>query len=359
MSKIDLSEIPAEGLQKFSQWFERFSEQTVGSPMYRYLSKMISEDTELLRIAGLSKSGQPAPNLFLAAINYLLYKHSQSRLCQFYPNHNGTFTTEGLFQEFKSFCLRHREEIESVIRNRLVQTNEVQRCALLIPALSVVQNFIGGVSMAIVDVGTSSGLNLLLDKYSYRYSDGTRLGSDENVFVIDCEKRGVSFPSNLPRLNIKERLGIDLNPIDLKNADELLWSLSLLWPDQIDRYKRMMSAVNVLKTHPIQLFEGSANDLLQQQTQHLTSEVICVSHSFTLNQFSAEDRKKFEDNLALISQNKEIWRISLEWIGTEQPELTLQHFSRGKSSAPEVLAICHQHGQWIEWKNPSCLEILK
>lgn len=352
MSKIDLSEIPAEGLQKFSQWFKRFSEQTVGSPMYHYLSNLIAEDTELLTIVSVSRSGQPAPNLFLAAINYLLYKYPQSKLRRFYPNHSGNFSTSGLFQELKSFCLEHREEIESIISTRLVQTNEVQRCALLIPALSVVQNIIKGAPLAIVDVGTSSGLNLLLDKYSYRYSDGTRLGSEENTLVLDCEKRGISFPSNLSQLNIKERLGIDLNPIDLKNADELLWSLSLLWPDQIDRYKRFKSAVSVLATHPIQVFKGSANDLLLKQTQRLKSGMICVFHCFTLNQFSEEDRKKFEENLALISQEKEVWRISLEWFGTEQPELTLQHFSQGKSSAPELMAVCHQHGHWIEWKSP-------
>ncbi len=73
-------------------------------------------------------------------------------------------------------------------------------------------------------------------------------------------------------------------------------------------------------------------------------------HSFTLNQYSQEEKTIFEEQLIKSSLVREIWRIGIEWIGTATPELILCHYSNGKLKRTEVLAECHQHGEWINWK---------
>ena len=57
---------------------------------------------------------------------------------------------------------------------RSTQTNEIGRCALLLPAFGLVAAEVG--ALAHLDVGTSAGLNLLLPRYRYRYEPGGEVG---------------------------------------------------------------------------------------------------------------------------------------------------------------------------------------
>ncbi len=89
--------------------------------------------------------------------------------------------------------------------------------------------------------------------------------------------------------------------------------------------------------------------MVKHEAQVTAQLNVCVMPSFTLNQFSANDRKKFEETLSHLSATRNIWRIGLEWIGTENPELTLDRFAEGKKITQQKLATCHQHGEWINW----------
>lgn len=340
---LDLSEA------KTPKAFLRFSEQTVGSEMYQYLSKQIAADPELIALAEKGNPSQPIPNLFLAAVNYLLYKNPSEELCAFYPNHSGRkFQQEGFYLKFRSFCLNRSEEIADLIRHRLVQTNEVRRCALLLPAVMQVTKSVGS-EIALIDVGTSSGLNLLLDLYYYKYSDGQTVGNPKSQLQIECKVEGEKLPlSRMPQ--IKQRIGIDLNPVDLNNQDEVLWTLSLVWPDQVERIERLKAAINILSQNPVDLVRGDATLALRSVVSNISKELtICLMHSFTLNQFSIEDRSKFDKLLCDLSSDRDIWRISLEWLGTQTPELTLEHYKGRAKSQRLALASCHQHGEWIRF----------
>lgn len=344
---IGLGEI--KDADKMSKWFSRFAEQTAGSDMYQFLSKKIASDAELLALASTADQSQPVPNLFLATVNFLLYKDSTQKLRQFYPNHSGKpFSQKDLFENFKSFCLENSEKMIQIMKSRLVQTNEVRRCALLLPAVAEVAKEVQS-EIALVDVGTSSGLNLLLDQYFYQYSDGTTIGKTDSRLKISCTvQNGKLKLDQLPKIG--KRIGVDLNPIDLKDSDEVLWTLSLVWPDQVERVERLKSAIQVLNQHPVELRKGDGTVVLPKLTTEIPQNMaICVMHSFTLNQFSAEARNAFENLLCELSNQRDIWRISLEWLGTESPQMNLDHYSTGKLAQRKTLAICHQHGEWINW----------
>jgi hypothetical protein len=57
-----------------------------------------------------------------------------------------------------------------------VQTNEVGRCASLLPAFGVVAARTDGRPLALVELGTSAGLNLVWDAYGYAYGAAGRAG---------------------------------------------------------------------------------------------------------------------------------------------------------------------------------------
>lgn len=57
------------------------------------------------------------------------------------------------------------------MRTRRTQTNEVARCALLLPVLTRLP-----APLALIEVGAAAGLGLRLDRWAYRYVTQTGIG---------------------------------------------------------------------------------------------------------------------------------------------------------------------------------------
>ena len=251
-TSLGMAEISTISLeQKLAQWFQRFSEQTSGSPMYQFLSIRLSQDAELINLAKDADQKQPAPNLFFASVHLLLIQNPSEELARYYPSLGGTFDASPLmFKCFKDFCMKFSPQIREILKSRLVQTNEVQRCALLLPSVNFVSQQSGQSKLALVDVGVSGGLNFLMDKTHIKYTTGQTLGQENSSLQILCESKGVPIPEE-HRVEIMERIGIDLNPINLLDEDECQWNLALIWPDQLERIERFKSAIQLLKNTPI------------------------------------------------------------------------------------------------------------
>jgi hypothetical protein len=137
-----------------------------------------------------------------------------------------------MFHCFKEFCRKFDAEIGKILKTNLVQTNEVQRCAVLFPALKQVAKLAGKSDVALIDVGTSGGLSFLMDRVHTSYSDGLFAGPEDSPLRLTCESRGSKIPE-MPKVLIGSRIGIDLNPINLMNESERAWNLALIWPDQL------------------------------------------------------------------------------------------------------------------------------
>ena len=69
----------------------------------------------------------------------------------------------------------------------MVQTNEVRRSALLLPAFFLVSREAQGRPLYLLEIGTAAGLNLLWDRYGYDYGNGLRSG-DLDLNPIDVSR---------------------------------------------------------------------------------------------------------------------------------------------------------------------------
>src|SRR5439155_17478077 len=117
-----------------------------------------------------------------------------------------------------------RAELTEVILSHRTQTNEPARCATLLPALAQLPQ-----PLALIEVGASAGLTLLVDHYSYDYAGHRLAGRDPQAPTLRCEPRGpVPLPARLPE--VVWRAGLDLNPLDVNDADAMRWLSCLVWP---------------------------------------------------------------------------------------------------------------------------------
>lgn len=106
------------------------------------------------------------PFFFLAAVAFLSSSHPEPEIVRLYEQGLGVPTRARDVAAFRRCCLAHTPELTRLLATRRVQSNPLDRCALIMPALCVVQRRFPGRSCSLVDLGTSAGLHLYTDCYS-------------------------------------------------------------------------------------------------------------------------------------------------------------------------------------------------
>lgn len=161
----------------------------------------------------------------------------------------------GGYAEWAEFFLANAERIVAECAQRTTQTNDPLRCAPLLVALSRVRG-----PIALLEVGASAGLCLLLDRYAYRFRDEdgseTALG-DGSVEIVSELRGGLRAPRRLP--DIVWRAGIDLHPRDPRDDADRAWISGLVWPGEAARQERVDGALDVARADPPLVVAGDAS----------------------------------------------------------------------------------------------------
>jgi hypothetical protein len=321
------------------------------SPLYEKLARRVADDSDLLVLAAHARRQQPAVNLFFGAVHYLLLRGPDDPLRMFYadlarrPN-----TLDDPFPIFRAFCLEHSAEITKLVSTRRVQTNEVARCALFLPAFDLVAARTEEQPLSMIEVGSSAGLNLNWDRYAYDYNDGRLYGDPASAVYLRCELRGdrkPHLPEKLP--GVFERVGIDLQPNDIHDEDAMLWLRALVWPEQLDRAERLERAIEIARLHPLRSVRGDALELVPELLSEISRETpVVLFHSFVLNQITAEARTRFDAMLEENSAGRVLFDIAIEPEAWPSP-LFLTTLRDGQVTT-EALATCDFHGRWMQWE---------
>jgi len=151
----------------------------------------------------------------------------------------------------------HRDFLARWTQEQDVQTNEVQRSWALLPGFLTVAD---GRPLDLLELGPSAGLNLMWDRYAYRYSTGT-WGS--GPLELTGEDR-VSPPAELlsRHITVARRRGIDLNPVDVTTPHGSRLLQAFVWADQAQRLERLRRAIDVARQDPPELMRGDYVELL-------------------------------------------------------------------------------------------------
>ena len=148
---------------------------------------------------------------------------------------------------------------------------------------------------------------------------------------------------------VVSRLGLDLNPLDLTDPEDVLWLRALVWPEHRTRAELLRKAIEVVQAVRPPVQAGDALVLLPQAMAAAPREAtLCLYHSFALNQFSPEMREQLKAIIIEHSWQRPILVISFEWRPQGYPTLGLTRYFEG-SVDEQILAQCEAHGAWIEW----------
>ena len=309
------------------QMYEGFAlrEAAGHSPTYERLALAVAAHDGLLERLGTLAEGKRQPNLLFACTRAL----------------GGPVDAP---EPFTTWACAHWDELAPLMRTRLTQTNEPRRCATLVPFLSSIEG-----PLALLEVGASAGLCLYPDRWQYRYGDD--VVGDPDAPLLTCEPIGpFTPPTRLPE--VVWRAGLDLNPLDVTDADDVRWLEALIWPEQGERRERLHQAVTIAMNDPTLLVAGDLNgDLAALAAQAPMDATLVVFHSAVLTYVTPEDRQRFVDQVTALPGH---------WISNEGPgvlptvdaqvpagrEDTRHRFLTGLDGVPRAWA--GPHGQSIE-----------
>ncbi|MFR9775039.1 DUF2332 domain-containing protein [Micromonospora sp. MS34] len=291
------------------------------SPAYERLARAVSRDHALLALLDALPPAKRQPNLLFGVVRLL----------------GGPVDDPAAFHDH---VVANWPAIEAQIRGRATQTNEAGRCAVLLPVLASLPQ-----PLALLEVGASAGLCLYPDRYAYRYGDHL-LG--DGAPVLDCTLTGTSPPDRLPE--VVWRAGLDLNPLDVTDADDYAWLDALIWPEHTHRRERLCAAATVAAADPPLLVRGDlATDLPALAAQAPPDATLVVFHTSVLYLVPLPGRAAFVEVVRALPGH---------WIANEDPRVLPYealpeppagafHNVLGLDGTP--LAWTWGHGQAITW----------
>jgi hypothetical protein len=313
------------GLGTVANYLEWALDADGRSPAYAALARAVAGDQAVLDFLGTLPRSKRQPNLLFAAARYLLGE------------------PPGI-AELRALTSRGAAGLAAVMLARSTQTNEPARCATILPALARLPE-----PLALIEVGASAGLTLLFDRYSYDY-DGYRVpGTGPRAPTLRCATHGpVPLPARIPE--IVWRAGLDLNPLDIRDEDDVRWLSCLVWPGEADRDQRLAAAVAAARADPPVIHRGDLlTDLPALAAQAPKDATLVVFHSAVLAYVAPADRERF----AAITR-----ALPAVWLANEAPGTlpAMPEFPR-HAGRPFVLvrdgrdavALTDSHGTWVRW----------
>lgn len=322
------------GLDELKRRLESFArEQAAGvSPLYEHLAARAAEDDDVAGLLLAAPDESADAPLLLAAAHRLVQADPVHPLSRYYPSLGGFDGVDGeTWPVFREFLLGRADRVREIVAKRRIVTNEVGRAAGVYPAVAAAAKQAGG-KVVLVEVGCAAGLLLGLDRFGYRYhcDGGEQLtaGPAKAAVGLHCAldlAPGAVLPKVPKKLAATAKVGLDTEPVDLSDEDELAWMEACVWADQLDRIRQLRAAAAAQRKDPPRLVRGDAVDDLAAAAEQAGDGPLVVLTVRLLGHLPAPRRREFVDALAGLAGSRPLW-----WISDEPYEAGLAHVLPGR-----------------------------
>ena len=244
-----------------------------GSRLYARLAREHADDPILAQIAAGHKPLWEVPLRLFGGVHFLVLSGEEPEA----------------WSGFGDVLRERREWLAEFVATQPVQTNEVQRCWSLLPAFLTVAD---RRPVDLVELGPSAGLNLLWDRYAYRYGNVSWGGKSAAIELVG---ELVSAPpaSLFERsVEVRNRIGIDQNPIDVVDERQALLLQCFVWADQTERLERLRRAIALARRDPPMLVRGDYVELVPDVLARRDPDVLTVVFNSATTSYLPRERRE-------------------------------------------------------------------
>ena len=272
----------------------------------------LSESGEALRAIEAAPARKRHPAVILAALHDLALAGRAPALAAAYAAADGDAAAGAAIDTL----LRMTDSVVATAVRRRMRAGETGRCAVLYPAIAEAARRAGANAVGLIDVGCSAGLNLNVDRVGITYGNGQSLGDPSSPVQLPCSLVGDRpVPARaMPR--VVARVGVDLDPVDVTDADDARWLRACLRPDQPERAARLEAEMALAATAPPLLLRGDAVEVLPGAFARVPADALpVVTTTWALSRFPLESRLRFLHRLDEAATGRAVAWVSAEGVG--------------------------------------------
>ncbi|PAX07835.1 DUF2332 domain-containing protein [Sphingomonas lenta] len=237
------------------------------------------------------------------------------------------------------------------------QTNEPGRSgALMVGLLEVARRF--GPRLELLEIGSSGGLNLLIDRYRFDLG-GVEVGPEGSPVTIRPEWLG-GVPEAAP-IEIVSTRGCDVQPLDVADPAVEARLLAYAWPEVPERAERLRQAIAMVREGGVALSRADAADwvearLAEPQPAGVTRVLMhSVVWQYLPDSAAARIRAAMTAAGARATPER-----PLAWVAME-PDRAIGEMMVSVRGWPggdgwAVVATSHAHGAWVRPGGPEGLD---
>jgi len=301
---------------------------------------------DLLQTHASDSESSALPLRLMGAVHHLVLEGNAPALAKFYPSAGGAVGFEDAWRAFVDTVREQIDQLRTLILSP-VQTNDVGRSGSLLGGFGLIAEQTG-LPLRLLEIGASAGLNLRWDRYRYEWAGG---GWGDATSPVCLENVFVDMAPSLPsKVNIIERAGCDLSPVDVNSDSGRLTLLSCVWADQIDRIRRLKRALEIADVLPCAVEKAHAGDWLEERLRvpHPGAATV-VFHSAVWKYISAPEQQRIIGIIADAGE-RACEEAPLAWLKMEPGDATFEVRLRIYPGFDEqVIATTRLHTPSVRW----------
>jgi hypothetical protein len=328
------------------------------SPLYQRMAVALSESEEALGAIEAAPARRRHPRVILAALSDLALAGRAPALAAAYAALDGDAAASAAIDTLVGMT----DAVVAVAVRRRTRSNETGRCAVLYPAIAEAARRVDANAVGLVDVGCSAGLNLNVDRVGITYSNGQSLGDPSSPVQQSASIVGDRPIPTQAMPEVVARVGIDLDPVDVTDADDARWLRACLGPDQPERLARLDAEMALAATAPPLLLQGDAVERVPDALARVPADALpVVTTTWALSRFPLERRLRFLHRLDDAAAGRPVAWVSVEGVGVAPtiPTLGDRRASGhsiiglavfdGSALHAEAIGRCWSQGRLLAW----------
>jgi hypothetical protein len=231
------------------------------------------------------------------------------------------------------------------------QTNEAGRSANFIAAMLWLADKGLPPRFQCLEIGSSAGINLMLDRYAYDLA-GVTVGPEDAVMRFKPEWLGNPPPAH--DIAILSTKGCDVAPVDLTDPAQALRLRAYIWPEHFVRFERMDAAIRAASEKKPDLVSINAADFVESELAkpQANGTTRMLMHSIVWQYVPADQQARVTAAMDAAGARATA-DAPLAWVMVEadrsvhRHKLTVRYWPGGEGETQLIWS--HPHGADLAW----------